>query len=201
MLPAKLIPPGFTWQSAKSAPISNAMLMATAGRATLSAFRHLGWVGGYHGWLTGKASASAPFATYDIYGFTTARGAQLGRLAYQESVLGTPLEYPNDALPKSALVWTDTGTFGANQTFYVAEIMFRVANVLADVTGFAIGADAQAANSALAEATAVTVACTSWLGARLPATQHRARALSLAPLLAAPAALGRIRRDKWKGRR
>lgn len=193
VLPVSRIPADFTWQRAKSGPIGDAMLAATIGHVALRAFQRHGWVGGYRGWLTGPTTASAPFATYELYGFATDTGAQASRAAYQSMVLGTPLVYPNDALPKSALVWTDTGTYGANQSFFVAEIVFRVANVLADVTGFAVGSSAQAANDALQQATAVTIACAHWLGSRLPATRHTM--LPLAPLLVAPGMLYR-RREK-----
>jgi hypothetical protein len=200
MLPARLVPPGLSWEPSKSGPIGDAMLVSLAGHTVQQGFRRNGWVTGYHGWLTGKPTAGAPFATYDAYGFATDMGARLSRTAYQNTVLGTPLEYPNDALPKSATVWTDTGTYGNNQPFFVAEIVFRVANVLVDVTGFMAGSSAEAANGALQEATDVTVALTHWLGGRLPASPRRG-VLPLTPLLATPAALGRLRRPRRRERR
>ncbi|HWE64205.1 MAG TPA: hypothetical protein VHB98_21040 [Chloroflexota bacterium] len=191
MLPVAQVPADLVWRPARSGPITDATLAQVAGVAMVRGFHRQGWMSGYQGWLDGRATVGAPFATYDLFGFATDQGAQLGRAAYQNTVLGTPLVYPNDALPRSAQVWTDTGTFGNNQPFFAAEIVFRVANVLVDVTGFYVGSSAQAANGALQEATELTIACTRWLGTRVPAQRHSV--WPLAPLIMLPSVPGRIR--------
>lgn len=192
ILPASQIPADMVARLDQSMPITDKTLAPVIGSMMLRTFHQNGWISGYHGWLDSRSSVGAPFVVYDLYGFKTSQGAMIGRLAYQNQMLGVQASIQNDALPKSALVWTDTGTFGNGQPYTVAEILFRVSNVVGDVTGFYVGSDSQAAASALQQATEVTIACAHWLSTRLPHPRHAA--LPLLPLALLPPALQRLRR-------
>ena len=172
--PVAQTPPGYIPQPAKTQAITTAMLQPVIGKAMLEKFQKSGYIAGYHGWMDATDPSHAAFATYDLFGFNTINGAQIARLAYQTLVQGLQSQIPDPALPKSAVIWTDnTGTFGAdNQPYAVAEILFRVANVVGDVTGFADGNDQTATDLALQQATGITVACVHWL-TTLRTTSHQ----------------------------
>jgi len=196
MLPLAQIPTDMRFRADQSGPIVAKGLAPLIGTSMLRVFQQNGWLLGYHGWLDAKASASAPFATYDIYTFANTKGAQLTRLTYQSEIPG--IQYTaqvSSTLPKSATVWTDTGQFGASGYYAEAEVLFRVANVVGDVTGFSVaasGQDGQAITTALAQATEATAACVHWLSGRLQAPAHAG--MPLLPLAGLPLALPRLRR-------
>ena len=67
-------------------------------------------------------------------------------------------------------MWTDTGQFGTTGYYAEAEVLFRVANVVGDVTGFSVATSAQdagAITTALGQATEATAACVHWLSGQL----------------------------------
>lgn len=196
-MPASQIPSAFT--AGQGQALSDAALVPQIGLHTLAIFHQSGLIAGYQGWLNGTNAEGAPFVTYDLFGFNSVKGARNARLAYQQLVLGVQLQNTDSSLPKSATVWTDgTGTFGPdNQPYAVAEIVFRVANVVGDVTGFYAGAGSDALTAALNQATATTVACVHWLSSRLPAAGHSSL-VPLLPFVAAPEALRRIRRRRGR---
>lgn len=193
-LPSSDVPPGYTGVPSRSGPLDDAALAPIIGVTTLRTFHRFGLIAGYHGWIESKVTARAPFATYDLYAFRDSFGASSSRLAYQSQVPGTAQDVANDALPKSALIWSNTAVFGKTQPFVVTEILFRVANVVGDVMGYAVGADQDSANAALQQATILTVATVHWLSTRLPGARHGA--LLPLPLVALPLALQWIQRRK-----
>lgn len=194
-IPAAQLPGIFTPE--KGQTLTDPVMAPLIGLHMLTIFHQSGLIAGYHGWLDGKDPTGAQFVTYDLYAFSAIKGARNARLAYQQLVLGVPLQNTDPSLPKSATIWTDgTGTFGPNnEPFAVAEIVFRVANVVGDITGYYAGGDAGAANEALHNATVATVACVHWLSSRLPAAGH-ASLLPLLPFVAAPEAA----RRRWRRR-
>ena len=196
MLPAAQIPADMLFRSDQSGPITAKTLAPLIGASMLHTFQQNGWLLGYHGWLDARIPASAPFATYDIYTFANTKGAQLTRLTYQGEIPGVQYTAQvSSSLPKSATVWTDTGQFGASGYYAEAEVLFRVANVVGDVTGFSVATsaqDAQAITTALGQATEATAACVHWLSGHLQAAGHAS--LPLLPLAGLPLALPRPRR-------
>ena len=194
-MPASQIPADFA--PGPGHPLTDNNLTPLIGLHMLTIFHQSGLIAGYHGWLDGKDPTGAPFATYDLFGFASIKGARNARLAYQQLVLGVSLQTSDSSLPKSATIWSDgTGTFGPNnQPFAVAEIIFRVANVVGDVTGYYAGGGEQATTAALHEATVATVACVHWLSTRLPTAGHSSL-LPLVPFVAVPEALRRARRRR-----
>ena len=196
MLPTAQIPTDMQFRPDQSGPIVAKGLAPLVGTSMLHTFQQNGWLLGYHGWLDAKVSTSAPFATYDIYTFANTKGAQLTRLAYQGEIPG--IQYTaqvSSTLPKSATVWTDTGQFGATGYYAEAEVLFRVANVVGDVTGFSVatsGQDAQAITTALGQATEATAAYVHWISGRVQAPGHAG--LPLLPLAGLPLALPHLRR-------
>jgi hypothetical protein len=194
-MPASQIPPDFT--AGHGQALTDSALAQQIGLHTLTILHQSGMIAGYQGWLNGTSATGAPFVTYDLFAFNSTKGARNARLAYQQLVLGVQLQNTDDSLPKSATVWTDgTGTFGPdNQPYAVAEIVFRVANVVGDVTGFYAGAGQDALAAALHEATVATVACVHWLSNRLPPAGH-ASLLPLVPFVAVPEALRRTQRRR-----
>ena len=194
ILPGAFVPEDLQPQPAQSMPISDKWLTPLIGHSMLSTFHRNGWIAGYHGWLSGRSDVGAPFVTYDLYGFKTDLGALISRTAYHSIVVGTPEQAGIEGLPRSAVIWTDTGTFGPrNQPYASAEIVFRVANVVGDVTGFYAGSDATAVVNALHEASSTAIACAHWLSTRLPA-HHQQSLLPVFPVLLAPGVAGRLRR-------
>jgi hypothetical protein len=195
MMPPTQVPAGFTPDTGH--PFTDNNMAPLIGLHMLAIFHQSGLIAGYHGWLDGQDPNGAPFVTYDLFGFASIKGARNARLAYQQLVLGVQLQSLDSSLPKSATVWTDgTGTFGPNnQPYAVAEIVFRVANVVGDVTGYYAGGGGDAIAAALHEATVATVACVHWLSTRLPAAGHSSL-LPLVPFMAVPEALRRA----WRRR-
>lgn len=196
MLPIAQIPTDMQFRPDQSGPIVAKGLSPLIGVSMLQTFQQNGWLLGYHGWLDAKVSTNAPFATYDIYTFANTKGAQLTRLAYQGEIPG--IQYTaqvSSTLPKSATVWTDTGQFATTSYYAEAEVLFRVANVVGDVTGFSVatsGQDAQAISTALGQATEATAAYVHWLSGRVRAPGHAG--LPLLPLAGLPLALPHLRR-------
>lgn len=194
ILPGAFVPDALQARPAQSMVISDKWLTPLIGRTMVGIFHRNGWEAGYHGWLSGRSDAGASFVTYDLYGFKTDLGALISRTAYHSIVVGTPEQAGVEGLPRSAVIWTDTGTFGPDhQPYSTAEIVFRVANVVGDVTGFYAGADATALESALHEAATTSIACAHWLSTRLPA-HHKQSLLPVFPALLASGVAGRLRR-------
>src|SRR5579875_975548 len=173
MLPASRIPSGFTSQINLSFALSTTRLAPWTGKMVLSIFHQQGYVAGYHLVLNGPTVPGMQFVAANIFGFKTDTGALLARAAYQHLIVGTPITYSDGKLPKSAVVWTYAGTAAKHVNYVAARMIFRVANIVGDVTGFYIGSDGAAATTALQEAAAVVNGYVGWLGARLGQTPGR----------------------------
>jgi hypothetical protein len=173
MLPASRIPSGFQSQARQSFALSTARLAPWTGKMVLTTFQHEGYVAGYHLVLNGPAAPGMQFVAANIFGFKSDTGALLARAAYQHLIVGTPIMYSGGKLPKSAVVWTYAGTAAKHVNYVAARVVFRVANVVGDVTGFYVGSDGTAATTALQDAAAVVNGYIGWLGARLGQTPNR----------------------------
>ncbi len=195
--PAAYVPSGFAVQPSKNQVLSDAVLKPLIGTHTLRIFHQNGWTTGYHGWLNAIDPTGAPFVTYDMFAFKSARGAQAAQDAFAQLVQGLEISTQGSSLPANTRTWTDgTETFGPNnQPFAVAEVVFHMANVLVNVTGFYAGGGSDAISAALHDATIVAGASAKYLNTRLTAAHpaHKSLLLPLLPLAVLPRAARRVR--------
>lgn len=185
VLPARLQPAQFAVVPAQSYVLSGKVLVSLTGRTLAALFLDHGLIVGYHTVLNGPVIPGAQFVVANFFAFKNNTDALVARTAYHRLIVGTPVIYPNDTLPKSAVVWTYAGTASKKTAYIAARIVFRIANVVCDVTGFYLGADNAAATTALTDAANEVRAYTQWLGGRLPPTKQRSTA-PLVPFALAP---------------
>jgi len=167
-LPQRLLPAQFSVVPTQSYILSNKRLPPLMGKALAALFKKQGMTAGYHTVLDGPVTPGAQFVVANFFAFRTNMGALVARTAYHRLIVGTPVIYPNDSLPKSAVVWTYAGTASKKTAYIAARIVFRVANVVCDVTGFYLGADNAAATTALTAAASEVRAYAQWIGGKLP---------------------------------
>jgi hypothetical protein len=193
-IPAAALPAGFSMDRSQSAPITRKSLLPTLGKHASAIFQRAGWVTGYHGWLDANDLTYNAFVTYDFYGFKSASGAAAANGLLLGLALGVQTPTSQAGLPADAEVFVDsTGDFGpAFKPFVAAEVIFRVQNVLADVTGYYEGGDAATIDAATSGSIAAASSIGNWLAGRTPSAKS-----GVLPLLLVPIAIT----GRWPGRR
>jgi hypothetical protein len=185
VLPASSVPPTFTLRASEGQAMSVTSLRPLLGRHLTGIFAKNGWTAGYHGWLDANDLRGDGFATYDVYGFKANAGARAAAPAYLGLILGVRTPISDRRLPSNASVFIDgTGTYNpSGLPFTVVEIVFRVDNVVADVTGYNTGNSAADTDAARETATLATVSLASWLHAQSHPAKHASLPLPLLPLI------------------
>ncbi len=193
-IPATAVPAGYTIDSSHSGAITRQSLLPTLGKHVSSLFQRDGWVTGYHGWLNATDLTYKAFVTYDFYGFKTANGAEVDTGYILGLALGVQTPTAQGRLPTDAEVFVDsTGEFGPELTHFVAvEIVFRVQNVIADVTGYYEGGDSTTIDAATNGAIQAASSIDGWLAS----SAGNARQSALPPLMTPLIVSG-----FWPGRR
>lgn len=196
--PAAGVPANFTQRASLGQSISTIGLLPLLGKHITNVFQHNGWTAGYHGWLDSNDLGGDAFSTYDFYGFKDTAGAQKAASAYLGLVLGVQTPISDPRLPSNATVFIDgTGTYDPNgQPYTVVEIVFRVNNVVADVTGYNTGNSSADTDAARQTATIATASLASWLRTQSHPAKHASLFVPLLPLaLIAPIIRVRGRRQ------
>ncbi len=170
-IPGSAVPTGYTVDGMQSHAITNQLMLSTLGQHASKLFQQEGWVTGYHGWLNANDLTYQAFITYDFYGFKTAIGAQAAASLYLGLALGVQTPTSNGALPPDAQVFVDsTGDYSTNlndlQPFVAVEVVFRIQNVLADVTGYYRGGDSQTIDDATTGSISAATTISTWLSER-----------------------------------
>jgi hypothetical protein len=196
-LPDSALPAGYTVQPMESYPITRASKLPQLGKELMAQFLREGWLSGYHGWLDATDRSWNAFLTYDFYGFKSTRGASNVTGSLAGLVLGVQTTVAAKRLPAGAQIFIDgTGSYGPEQLPFVAvEVVYRVQNVVADVTGYFAGSTVAATDAA----TSATISASAVLAAWLDRRSHAAHGGSLGfplllPGLAVPAACRSRRR-------
>jgi hypothetical protein len=194
IIPNSALPAGYAAEPVQSNAMTFASLLPTLGKHAYALFQHDGWVAGYHGWLNSNDMTYKAFLTYDFYGFKTAAGAEAASNLVLGLALGVQTPTSQNGLPSNAEVFVDsTGDYGQDlKPFVAVEIVFRVQNVLADVTGYFEGGDSKTIDDATNGSISAASSIGNWLSG-----QTRTVKGSVFPLFLVPVAIT----ARWPGRR